>query len=192
MSTTTSAPTPKPAKLITAEARLSFPNLFTPHKMEGSNGEPKYDCVLLFPKATDLSALKAEASRAIREKWGDKKPANLRSPFRDGDEKELDGYAGCIYIRVSSKQKPGIVDENVQPIIDPAAIYAGCYVRASVRAYAYDSNGNRGVAFGLQNIQKVRDGAPFGGGSRAEDDFEAVAGAAAKPVSGTADDDFPL
>ncbi len=182
----TEAPT-KSAKLITPEGRLSFPNLFVPRApMEGQAGEAKYSCTLIFPKDADLSALKAAASAAVREKWGDKKPANLRSPFRDGDEKELDGYAGCTFINISSKQKPGVVDENVQPIIDASAIYAGCYVRASVRAYAYEKAGNRGVAFGLNNIQKTRDGEAFGGGpSRAEDDFAAVAGAkaAAKPAA---------
>jgi hypothetical protein len=176
-----------PNKLITPEARLSFPSLFKPHAMEGSNAEPKYDCVLLFPKTADLSALKAAASAAVKEKWPSGAPKGLRSPFRDGDEKELDGYAGCIYLRVSSKNKPGVVDETLQPIIEASGIYAGCYVRASVRAYAYDQNGNKGVAFGLNNIQKLRDGEPFGGGpSKAEDDFEAVASAQSKAAPNTA------
>lgn len=180
-------------KLITPEARLSFPNLFVPKAGMDGVGEPKYSAVLLFPKNADLSALKEAARAAIAEKWGDKKPANLRSPFRDGSEKDLDGYADCIFVTVSSKQKPGVVDENVQPILDPNTIYAGCYVRASVRAYAYEKNGNRGVAFGLQNIQKMRDGQPFGNFSKPEDDFAAVAGAsgkAAPAANPAAADDF--
>src|ERR1043165_1868860 len=183
---------PKPGKLIPPEARLSFPSLFVPRApMEGSAGEPKYGCTLLFPKDADLSALKAAASAAVRAKGGDKKTSNLRSPFRDGSEKDLDGYEGCIFINVTSKQKPGVVDENVQPIIDPSASYAGCYVRASVKAYAYEKAGNRGVAFGLNNIQKTRDGEAFGGGpSRAEDDFTAVAGAKASSAGGEARSDF--
>lgn len=188
--------TTNPNKLITPEARLSFPALFTPRApMEGSPGEPKYGCTLLFPKTADLSALKAAASAAVKEKWPNGAPKGLRSPFRDGDEKDLDGYAGCIFINVTSKQKPGVVDESLQPIIEAGGIYAGCYVRASVRAYAYEKAGNRGVAFGLNNIQKLRDGEPFGGGpSKAEDDFEAVASAQAKaaPNAAPAGDNDPF
>ncbi len=165
------------SKLITPKARLSFPNLFVPVKGMDGQGEAKYDCVLLFPKTTDLTALRAAADEAIKAKWPGKRPANLRDPFRDGDSKELDGYAGHVYLRVRSKQKPGVVDASVQPILEPGEIYAGAYVRASVNAYAYETNGNRGVAFGLQNIQKLADGERFGGGgSKAEDDFEAAAG----------------
>lgn len=194
MSTTTNPP-----KLITPEARLSFPSLFVPRApMEGSAGEPKYGCTLLFPKTADLSALKAAASAAVKEKWPSGAPKGLRSPFRDGSEKDLDGYAGCIFINVSSARKPGVVDENLQPIIEANGIYAGCYVRASVRAYAYEKAGNRGVAFGLNNIQKVRDGEPFGAAaSKPEDDFAAVASAtpakaAAPTKANDVDDADPL
>ncbi len=174
-------------KLITAEARLSFPNLFVAKAPMDGKGEPKFDCVLLFPKTTDLSGLKAAASAAVKEKWGTKIPPGLRSPFRNGDEKELDGYKDHIFIRASSKSKPGVVDENLQPVMEAGQIYAGCYVRASLNVYAYENSGNRGVAFGLNNIQKLRDGAPFGqGASKPEDDFKAVAKAMATPVKAAA------
>ena len=45
------------------------------------------------------------------------------------------------------------------------------HCRASINLYAFNSNGNRGIACGLNNLQKISDGEPLGGKSRAEDDF---------------------
>jgi len=172
-------------KILTPEFRVSFPKMFKPEAGMNGEGPAYYSLVMLFPKDTDLTALKTAAQNAIKEKWGDKKPANLRSPFRDGDEKELDGYAGQIYITCKSKDKPGLVNAAVEKITDEADFFAGCYARATLTCYAYDQNGNRGVSFGLQNVQKLRDGEPFGSKRKAEDDFEAVAGAS---KSAAADD----
>lgn len=163
-------------KVITPEFRVSFPNVFRPAKSMQPNSEPKYGLAMLFPKGADLSALKKAAAEAVKEKWGDAPPKNLRSPFRDQGEKEFEGYEeGAIFISATSKQKPGLVDGGNQDIIDESEFYAGCYARASVRAFAYDQSGNRGVAFGLQNVQKLRDGDPLGGRSKPQDDFEPVA-----------------
>ena len=163
-------------KVMTPEFRVSFPNVFKPRGFEGQ--EPKYSVVMLFDKSTDISALKQLAQRAVEEKWPDpaKRPKGLRNPFKDGDTEkpDVDGYEGAIFVNASSKMKPGVVDQNVQPIIDENEFYAGCYARATVTAYAYNKIGNKGVAFGLQNIQKLRDGEPFTGRSRAEDDFAPV------------------
>lgn len=170
-------------KVLTPKFRVSFPAVFVPRSaMDGA--EPKYSVVMLFPKEVDLSKLKAIAKQAVTEKWGDKVPKDLRSPFRDGDDKEMDGYAGQIFITASSKMKPGLVNGAREPIIDAGEFYAGCYARATVNAYAYDRNGNRGVAFGLQNIQKLEEGEPFSGRTKPEDDFDAVGdGAPAGPVT---------
>ena len=177
------------AKLITPVARLSFPSLFRPQ--EGEMGGGKFGCTLLFDKATDLSALKAAAKEAVAAKWGAKPPKNLRTPFRDGDEKELDGYKDTIYLRVTCKSKPGVVDASVQPIMDESEIYPGCYVRASVSCYAYEKSGNVGVSFGLNNIQKMRDGERFDGKTKAEDEFGAVDdGKSAGSAAGKGGSDF--
>jgi len=160
-------------KVITPEFRVSFPHVFKAHAFQDQ--EPKFRLTMLFDKAADLSAMKQLASNAAVEKWGKKIPADLRSPFRDGSEKEdLEGYEGMVFINATSKQKPGVVDENVQDIMDETEFYAGCYARATVTAYAYDAMGNRGVSFGLQNVQKLRDGEPFSGRTKASDDFDAV------------------
>lgn len=175
----------KKPPLLTPLGRLSYPNLFRPRAKE-EGGEPVYGCTLIFDEAAqktpEYTALKKAAAATAKEKWGDKMPATLRSPFRDGADKEQEGYGeGKIFINISSKQKPGIVGTRRDPatgkpevIDDESLIYAGCYVIASVRPYAYEAKGNKGVAFGLQNIQKRKDGDSLGGRTRADEDFEAV------------------
>jgi len=163
-------------RVTTPKFRVSFPNVFKPMSFEDQ--EPKYRLVMLFDKQADLTELKKLAAKAIENKWPskDKRPIKLRSPFRDGDTEkpDIDGYPGHIFISASSKLKPGIVDRNLNPILSEDDFYAGCYARATLTAYAYDAKGNRGVAFGLQNIQKLEDGEPFSGRSKAEEDFEAI------------------
>ncbi len=166
-------------KVLTPMFRVSFPALFQPTAMD-EKSTPKYGVTMLFPKSTDLSVLekayKIALKKGIEEKWKGKKPKNLRSPFRDGDEEEdyneRDGFPGHIFIRASSLQKPGVVDKNCDPILDPAEVYAGCYARATVVAYPYDVAGNRGIAFGLQNLQKLKDGEAFSGRKPASQDFD--------------------
>lgn len=165
-------------KIVTPEARLSYPNLFKARSVNGN--EPKYSCTLIFGAKADLSKLKTAALEAAREKWGSKaddmiKRKQLKLPFRDGAEKDGEGYGeGTIFVNATSKQKPGLVDRGLEPIIEDGDLYPGCYVRASLRAFAYDTQGNKGVSFGLQNVQKLRDGDPIGGRSRPADDFEPI------------------
>ncbi|MEO5346869.1 MAG: DUF2815 family protein [Magnetococcus sp. YQC-9] len=161
--------------VLTPEFRVSFPNLFKARKAN-EQAEAKYSVSMLFPKNADLSALKKAAEAAVKEKWGDKIPKKLKKPFLDQGDYDLEGYEpGCVLIRASSQHKPGVVDKNVQAIVDESEIYPGCYARATVRAFTYDVNGNAGVSFGLQNFQKLRDGEPIGGRTKPEDDFSPVA-----------------
>lgn len=168
--------------IVTPIFRASYPNLFKP-KLNELNGKEEYSVMALFPKGADLSPLKKLAQEALEEKWGKDKskyPTNLRSPFRDQKELMKDGKMrpgtedGAIFINLKAKQKPQVVDQNVQPILDQAEFYPGVFAKASVTAYAYDNKGNRGVAFGLGNIQKVKDGEPLSGRSRAQDDFAPI------------------
>lgn len=182
-------------KVITPEFRVGFPRVFKAHAVN-EGGEEKFSIVCLFPKGADLSKLKAAAKAAAVEKWGDKIPKKLRSPFKDSGEKsEYDGFdEDCINISPASKYKPGLVDENVEPIIVETDFYGGCYARASVNAYAYQHpKGGPGVSFGLLNVQKLRDGDPFSGKSTPEEDFDAVPPAPegdAAPPAGDGDELF--
>lgn len=174
-------------KVRTPVFRVSFPAVFEPKAF--NDGEPKYSVVMLFDSKADLTEMNRILKEAAVEKFGAKLPTGLRSAFRDGKEKEaLQGYeAGMKFATASSKQRPGLVNAAVETIVDRDDFYAGCYARATVTAFAYDRNGNKGVSFGLHNIQKIKDGERFDGRTAAEDDFEAtdIVGAAT-----TADADF--
>lgn len=188
--------------LVTPEFRVSFPSVFKPATNRLSNKE-EYSIVALFPKGADLSKLKEAAKKAATDKWGpDQKkwPKNLRMPFRDQAEKakDVDGrqvlppghVEGAIFMNFKSQQKPGVVDQNVQPILDQSEFYPGCWAKASVRVYAYDQMGNAGISFGLGNVQKVKDGEPFGSRSNAEDEFAPVQVSGDNKTGSSSDDLF--
>lgn len=170
--------------------RVAFPNVFKPRKND-MNGKDEYSVVALFPIDADLAGLKKIAMNAAINKWGADRsvwPQNLKSPFRDQGEKAKknekgdmvlpEGYvAGAKFLTLRTTERPGVVDQNVQEIIDTADFYGGCYAMASINAFAYDQKGNRGISFGLGNIQKQKDGDPFGNRTKPQDDFAPVAGA---------------
>ena len=164
-------------KVITGKVRASFVHVFEPQSVNGS--DPKYSCSLIIPKS-DMETI-GKIREAIEEakqsgvaKWGGKIPANLKLPLRDGDIDRPDdpAYEDSYFINATSQEKPGIVDRRRVPITDPLAIYSGCYIRASINFYAFNANGNRGVAAGLANIQFWCDGEPLNGRVRAEDEFD--------------------
>lgn len=163
-------------KVITGKVRMSYANVFEPKSINGS--DPKYSVSLIIPKDDKATIEKINAAIELAKKegitkLGGKIPANLRTPLRDGDidRPDDDSYANSYFVNANSTIKPGIVDENLQQIIDTTEFYSGCYGRASIVFYAYNANGNKGIACGLQNLQKLEDGEPLGGRSRAEDDF---------------------
>jgi len=194
-------------KVLTPEFRVAFPAVFQP-KRNDLNGKDEYSLIALFKKGDDLTALKKAAQEALIKKFGKDnskwpcQPNQMRSPFRDqGDrakvntatgEKELpQGYeAGAFYLNLRSNQRPGVVDQDVNEIIDTAEFYGGCYARAMINAYAYDNKGNRGIAFGLNNVQKLRDGESFGARSKPQDDFQAVENSDAGESAGSSADLF--
>ena len=167
--------------LMTPEFRVSYPYVFRPQKPMQEGGEPKYSITMLFKKGENLKTFKDAAQAAVVAKWGSDKtkwPKNLRSPFRDQGEKSSEGYEdGAIFITATSKQRPGLVDGANNDIIDESQFYAGCYARATLRPFTYSKAGNNGVGFGLQNVQKLRDGESLSGRMKASDEFEPVADA---------------
>lgn len=168
----------KETKVI-VPGRLSYANVWEPQSINGS--EPKYSVSVIIPKSDKATIQKIQqaveqAKQEAISKFGGKIPANLKLPLRDGDIDRPDdeAYANSFFINCNSKQKPQVVDQQVQPILDQAEVYSGCYGRVSVTFYGFNSNGNRGVAAGLGNIQKLKDGEPLGGRVRAEDEFATV------------------
>ncbi|MFL0245501.1 DUF2815 family protein [Candidatus Clostridium stratigraminis] len=173
-------------KVMTGKVRLSYAHLFEPHAIEGN--EPKYSVSVIIPKndKETLTLIKEAVEQAKKDgaaKWGGKVPPNLKTPLRDGDSERPDdeAYANCYFLNASSKNKPGVVDKNVQAVIDATEVYSGCYARLTLNFYPFSASGNKGIAAGLGNVQKLEEGEPLGGFTRAEDDFDSVE---------SADDDF--
>ena len=164
-------------KVVTGIVRLSYEHVWEPASINGSN--PKYSASLIIPKSDKktIDAINTAIDNAIRDgagKFGGKIPNKgaLKLPLRDGDtEREDEAYRDAYFINANSTTAPQIVDRSVQPILDRSEVYSGCYARVSINFYAFNSNGNRGIACGLGNIQKVRDGEPLGGKTSAADDF---------------------
>lgn len=167
----------KETKVVTGVVRLSYANVWEPKSING--GEEKYSVSLIIPKSDKktIDAINAAVDAAIKEgvgKFGGKIPnkAALKLPLRDGDtEREDEAYKDSFFVNANSTTPPQIVDSKVQPILDRNEVYSGVYARVSITFYAFNSNGNRGIACGLGNIQKVRDGEPLSSRSNAEDDF---------------------
>lgn len=171
-----------PTKVITGvNTRWSYANVWDPKSING--GSPKYSVSLIIPKSDTVTVKKIQAAiQAAYEEGESKLKGNakvcpsldvIKTPLRDGD-KERPGdaaYQNCYFINANSATAPGIVDADRQPILERSEVYSGVYGRASINLYAFNSNGNRGIACGLNNLQKIRDGEPLGGKSRAEDDF---------------------
>lgn len=159
--------------------RVSFPHVFKPYSMQDGQ-EPAYSIEMMFPEGTDLTEMKKLATEVKRAKWGDNAPEGLRNPFKDGNLKKLESYKGMTIVSARTKQRPGLIDENYNEIIDQAKFYAGCWAKATLTCYAYEARNkqgvilNRGVAFGLQNIMKVKDDTAFSGKRNAKDDFAPI------------------
>ena len=167
-----------PTKVVTGIVRLSYANVWEPKSING--GAEKYSVSLIIPKSDTktINAINAAVNAAIEEgkgKFGGKIPnkAALKLPLRDGDIDRPDdeAYANSYFINANSNTAPQIVDRNVNPILDRSEVYSGVYARVSINFYAFNSNGNKGIACGLGNIQKIRDGEPLGGRTNAADDF---------------------
>jgi hypothetical protein len=150
---------------------------------DGTTNKPKFSVRAAFPPGANLAPLKKEAELAAKEKWNDKIPKTLRSPFRTNEELEnpIVGIGDdwvIMSFSANEDRRPGIVDAKNQDIIDDADVYSGAWYRAQVRAFAYETAGNKGVSFGLQNVQKIKDDDPLGNGRiPASKAFEPVEGA---------------
>ena len=165
-------------KVITGKVRFSYAQVFEPTSVE-EGGTKKYSVSILIPKKDKKTLAKIQAAIELameegKAKFGGKIPKNLKTPLRDGDvdREDDENYEGHMFMNANSPRKPGLVDENLDPILDREDFYSGCYGRASVNFYAYNTSGNKGIACGLNNLQKTEDGERLsGGGASAEEDF---------------------
>ena len=172
-----------PTKVITGpKTRFSYLNVNEPKTPLGG-GTPKYSVSLIIPKSDTATVAKIKAAiKAAYDEGQSKLKGNskfvpeledLKTPLLDGDKERKgdEAYEGCYFVNANSTTKPGVVDGDRNPILETSELYSGIYGRASINFYAFNSNGNKGIACGLNNLQKLADGEPLGGHSRAEDDF---------------------
>lgn len=166
-------------KVITGKVRFSYTNVFEPTAMQDGQ-TPKYNVSIIISKSDTktveaikkaIEAAKEAGKSKIADKNG-KIPVNLKTPLRDGDEERPDdlAYKNSYFINANSERKPGIVDRDLNPIMSRDDFYSGCYGRASINFYAFNVN-SKGIACGLNNLQKLEDGERLAGGSSAEEDF---------------------
>lgn len=162
---------------ITCVVRLQFVHVEKAHKPKDSNNEPYYSVAGMIPAGADTTALQTIAAKA----WNDSPFSKSRGAPKFVPVKKqaaladkYDGFGmGEIYFDCKTKNAVSVYGPDMKPLpVDQ--LYAGCWARVKVRAYAYDKAGNWGVGFGLQSIQKIADDTKFAGGGDAADGFEAV------------------
>lgn len=174
-------PNVNPYKVSTGKVRLCYTkNVLVP------DDDGSYSLMALIPKTdtATINALRNSIEKFKKDpkaeaKWGSKFLAAMRTPLRDGDtERDTEKapeFKGHYFINANSYNKPGVVDAQMQEIINPSDLYSGCYGRISVVPAAYNTDGNRGIKLYLNNVQKLADGERLGGGgSNVNDDFTAV------------------
>jgi hypothetical protein len=166
----------KAIKVVTGKVRFSYAHVFTPQASQ-EGGQPKYSVSIIIPKSDKETVEKInkaieQAKEENKAVWGGTVPKGLKGGLRDGDEEKDDpAYANSYFINANSSQKPGVVDADLNAILDASEFYSGCFGRASISFFAYNSNGSKGVGCGLNNVQKLEDGEKLGGASSASDDF---------------------
>ena len=182
MSNNTNKVNNNPTKVITGtNTRWSYANVWEAKSING--GTPKFSVSLIIPKSDTRTEAKIKAAIESAYREGESRlkgnaksvPAlsTIKTPLRDGDAERPDdeAYANSYFINANSSTAPGIVDADLNVILTRSEVYSGVYGRASINFYAFNSNGNKGIACGLNNLQKIHDGEPLGGKTNAEDDF---------------------
>jgi hypothetical protein len=175
--------------MILPVAMLSYPSLFEPKAYK--NGTPKYSAVLVLPAEADLKQLKTAVSMVAKERFGDRAKAILagNNPIHGTEQSEAKGYPeGSVYINAKTVNRPQIVSRFADPktgkpqlieeadateIGGPSEMYPGVWVKAYISVYSFDAEGNKGVAFGLEGLQRWEDGERLDGMRAATDIFEA-------------------
>ena len=164
------------AHLVTGKVRLSYEHIWEPASINDS--DEKYSVSLIIPKSDkktiqEIKDAVKSAKQEGKSKFDGKIPANLKHPLKDGDIEKPDeeAYKDSYFVNANSNERPQIVDKSVNPILDQSEVYSGCYGKVSINFYAFNSDGNKGIACGLGNIQKIRDGEPLSSRSSAADDF---------------------
>lgn len=181
----------KAGLVVTPEGRLVYPGLFRASLPKGETDEKKaaFQCTLLFPKGSDFALLQGLVDAAATEKFGAAPQGGykfkIKKPFlKTEDQPRLADFAADypVMIRSANKRKPATVFLNMKAVEAEEEVYAGRWAVMALNAYAWSHpTGGKGVSFGLNHVQILRDdeALPFsadgGGNVRVEDTFEGVA-----------------
>lgn len=175
-------PNNNPTHVITGKVRISYEHLTKPYANQ-PGAEEKFSATLLIPKSDAATRQRVDAAMAaavqagITSKWNGVRPPQIAAPVHDGDGVRPNGEPfgpeckGCWVMTASSRQRPEVVDSNLQPILSASDIYSGMYARVSLNFFPYNTSGKRGIGCGLNNVQKLGDGEPLGGRTSAAADF---------------------
>jgi len=163
------------AKIKLNNVRLSFPSLFHKASFQGSEG--KYEATFLLSKdehAEVISKIDAEIKAGIKDNFKTSKIPSDKVCFKDGDEIDYDGYAGCMSLKAANNKRPMVIDKDKSPLTeDDEKLYAGCYVNAIIEFWYMNNQYGKRVNANLLGVQFFKDGEPFGDGvSASEDDFD--------------------
>ena len=163
-------------QVVTGECRLSYVNLFEPKAFKEGD-DAKYSVTILIPKSDTKTidnikaAIQKAAEKGAQKHFGGRVPTNVANTLKDGDT-EVDDLGdlknirnpelkGHMYMRLQTKFRPKVLDENRNEILDPISVYSGCYGKVSLTCFAYSGDGKRGVSACLNNVMKTRDGEPL-------------------------------
>lgn len=166
-------------KVVTGKVRFCYEHVFEPVAMNDGD-TPKYSICIIIPKSDTktleaikkaIEIAKADGKAKLADKNG-RIPSTIKIPLRDGDDERADdpAFADSMFINANTTRRPAIVDASLNAIMSRDEFYSGCYGRVSLNFYAFNVQ-SKGIAAGLQNIQKLQDGEPLTGGSTAEEDF---------------------
>lgn len=167
------------SNIVIKNVRLSYENLLEP-RAANIGDEPTYGTAILIPKKlADGSdnplvdeikkAISAEIAEGVVKKWGGKRPGNIRVPLRDGDDEKPteESYAGMWFMNgkgpKAGKNPPLLLDAKGSQTYSSDVIYSGVNAHLQVNFYAYDSNGNKGVACGIASVMGLGTGEPLSG-----------------------------
>jgi hypothetical protein len=183
--------------MILKNVRVAYPHLFEPYAYQNGPNK-KYEITIMIPKTETalLDEIKKAIASARSKKWPGEAPKGLMSPVKDGDEMSSDSFKDHFILRAKATprgengNRPGVVLPNLKPA-GPDDIQSGDFCNVDVNPYGYDQSGNKGIAFGLNNVQLVQKGDRIGTGkARPENVFEAMELAGSPSTGESSDDDF--
>ena len=194
----------KAGNIILPKARMGFPALLEPK--EGQNGgKPKYSAVFLVPASADITLLKKAVKDLFLAKYGDEQsiPDKVFNPLKQRARDKRSAETGNRYfpedlddwyaLTASSTQAPGVIGPDGKNVTESNQVYSGRWACASVRPFWFEARDpknpkvilNRGVSFGLQNVQLLDNDEQWGATrAKAEDEFEPVESAAGAAKGG--------